>query len=73
MPRRRNSGRTTPIRGAVVILSTHETEREAIAEMQRQARNIRRRKVTSRYGVFVEKTNHRNPVWWVCLRDRGTK
>ena len=54
--------------GTVILIRTFEREEEAVKEMHRYARNLRKQKKTGRYGVFVEK---RAGSWWLNLHDRG--
>ncbi len=53
--------------GVIIVLDSYGTEAEATAAMHRQARVLRRRRLTGRYGVFVEQ---RRGAWWLCLNDR---
>jgi hypothetical protein len=75
VPQKRTSSRTPrPPHGAVTVLSSWPTEAEAVREMQRMAAVLRHRKATKRFGIFVERERQfRDPVWWVCLKDRGVK
>lgn len=51
----------------VIVLEIAEDEAEAVKHMHRYARNLRRRRVVNRYGVFIER---HGSMWRVCLKDR---
>ncbi len=54
--------------GIVTVVDTYDDETEAIKDMHRMARKLKRDGQATRYGVFVEK---RAGVWYLCLRIRG--
>lgn len=54
----------------VTLIKTYDTEEEAVKAMHAYARSLRRRRLTGRYGVFVEQ---RQGAWWLNLTDRSTK
>lgn len=54
-------------RGVDIVIDSYGDERQAVNAMHRQARVLRQRKVTHRFGVSIEK--HRG-VWWLILHDR---
>ena len=52
-----------------IVIDTFEDEKEAAKHMHKCARNLRRRHLTNRYGVFKEQ---RRGAWWLMHHDRGT-
>lgn len=52
----------------IIVLATYDDERDALQAMYKQARILRSRRQTKRYGVFMEP---RKGTYWVCLKDRG--
>lgn len=58
---------TSGERDVVTVIETHDTEAEAVKAMHRYARNLRRLRKTSQFGVFIEK---RRSTWYLCLNDR---
>lgn len=55
-------------RAANIVIDTFADEAEAKKKMHAQARVLRKRRITHRYGVYVEQ---RCGVWWLILHDRG--
>lgn len=49
------------------LVKTYDTEAEAVHAMHGYARRLKRRRLSGRYGVFVEK---RKGTWWLNLIDR---
>ena len=57
-------------RGVDIVVDSYGDEKEATKHMHEHARRLRKRRLTARYGVYIEK--HRG-VWWLILHDRGNK
>ena len=53
--------------GIILLIQTYDDEESATRAMQAYARQLRRRRMTKRYGVFIEK---RASTWWLNLVDR---
>lgn len=53
-----------------IVIDSYGDEREAAKQMHAQARVLRKRRLTQRYGVYIEQ--HRG-VWWLILHDRGNR
>lgn len=54
----------------IQLLQTYDSEAEAVRAMHDYANRLSRHHATKRYGVFVQKTTPRSPVWGVYMKDR---
>lgn len=57
-------------RAVDIVLDSYGDEKEAAKHMRNCARKLRARRLTARYGVYIEQ--HRG-VWWLILHDRGNR
>lgn len=55
-------------RTADIVIDSYDNEAEAVTAMRKLAGTLRQRRVTGRYGVYIER---RRGAHWVILRDRG--
>lgn len=59
----------------IQLLQTFDTEKQAVVAMHDYAARLRRRgpAAVKRYGVYVQRTTTRSPLWGVYMKDRFGK